>query len=137
MLVAVSSASAEPVGLFCVPLQQDLDSKTLENIIELAKGIGEMLSKVYRIRNRLTYYDRDCRSLNHIAESMFGRLLDMIGEVNWEKHLDVLLAELHMNHFEIIFLEGATHESFYKYSPEDSQYVGLTASAVALFKDEF
>jgi hypothetical protein len=99
MLLPVSSSTDEPVGLFHIPLEQDMSAKTLENVFALSKGLGEILRRIYLIRNRLTYYDRDCRSVNHIAQCMYSRLLEMVGEREWQAHLDMLFGELEMEHF--------------------------------------
>lgn len=82
-----------------------MSAKTLENLFALSRGLGDIIHRIYLIRNRLTYYDRDCRSLNHFARCMYDKLLDMVGQANWQAHLDTLFSELQMGHFEILFLD--------------------------------
>lgn len=63
------------IGVFRVPTEKDMSAKTLESLLVLANGLGDILKKIYSIRSRLEYYNRDCRSLNQLAQHFCQRYL--------------------------------------------------------------
>jgi hypothetical protein len=65
----------EAVGVFRVGTE--VPAKVLGELMVLAKGLGDILQKVYAIRSRLVYYDKDCRTLNQLAQQFYSKYLEL------------------------------------------------------------
>lgn len=76
-VVPVLGEDAQQVGVFQVVLEKEMSAITLENLLVLARGLGPILQKIYSIRQRLTYYSNDCRSLNQLAQQFYTCYLSL------------------------------------------------------------
>ncbi len=105
MLIPIFTSEGQTIGLFKLKLYEQIAVRYLQNVLSFGKGIGNILSKIYKIKSRVMYYEKDSRTLNEICKKIFMKYSEIQNFIDIKVKLDEIFRQIEMENMQIIFLD--------------------------------